>query len=178
MAKPSFITEKLMEALSWEYQAQEALYDLLIPMVPPGRALRQWETRQKHNPRAKEGLERGRPLPSESDRIYSGARDIVRGSINGLIDSGWAERTDLDNGEIMLRRRDRRMAAPVHRDGDCQECGRPFVSRRETTVPRRKMVRHSDGSYSRYEEQKKSAQVITIMDLLQAKERRMGREAK
>lgn len=133
MAKMSFITEKLVEALAWEWQTQEDLYKLLIPMVPPGRALRQYETRAAHNDRAKAGLDRAKPELAESEKIYSGARDLVRSSMNAqLREGGLLERCDL-NGEVLIRRRDRRAAAAVVRPGaECEACHRPFLKARET----------------------------------------------
>ena len=143
MGKTNFVTDKLIEALSWDWQTQEDLYRRLIPMVPPGRALRQYEARSAHNSRAKAGLERAKPPLPESEQIYSGARDIVRDSMWNLVKSGYAERCDVD-GQVMLRRRDRRAAAPVQRqEGEvCEACGRPFVIARSkgTEQPRAKVI--------------------------------------
>ena len=134
MGKTNLVTDKLMEMLSWDWQSQEDLYKRLIPMVPPGRALRQYEARSKHNARTKAGLDRVKPPLPESEQIYSGARDMVRDSMWNLIKSGYAERCDVDD-KVMLRRRDRRAAAPVQRqEGEvCEACGRPFVTARPRT---------------------------------------------
>jgi hypothetical protein len=163
MANPSPITEKLMEVLTWDWVSQEVIYDTLVPLVPPGRAIRQYQVRTAAEAKKRQGAERVKRELTDPEKIASGARDIVRASMTSLVSNGFAERCITEESGAMLRRNDRRKAPnPVDQAGagDCKECGRPFVQGREQKT--RPMA----------------AQVITIMDLLTARERRLGKEAK
>lgn len=122
MASRTDITgEKLLEWLTWDWQDLEALKQRLIGTVPPGRALRSYQTRS----RAQKGV---RPL-TEDEQIASGARAIVTDRISALISSGKIEWND---DRTLIRRVERRV---VDKTGCCPTCQRPFSQAAEEKLP-------------------------------------------
>lgn len=113
MGRTDITGERLLEAVTWDWQDVEELRQQLIPTVAPGKALRTYQTRAKGNLGVK-------PL-TEDEQIASGARQIVNDRIGSLIGSG---RLEYDEDRTRLRLAERRVA---DRNGCCPTCYRPFV---------------------------------------------------
>lgn len=135
-ARMSLTTKKALEMMSWSWTPYDDILEKLIRMVPPGKALRKYELRSKNT----KGL---RPL-SEDEKIYSGARDIARDSIQQHVVSGRAE-VEMVDGVKSIRFKERRSTL---KEGEaCPTCHHPFVSAPEKQAtpapkrqPRRKVV--------------------------------------
>ncbi len=128
----SLTTRKALELISWEWTPYEDVLEKLIRMVPPGKALRKYELRTKNA--------KGVRTFSEDQKIYSGARDIARDSIQQHVVSGRAEVEEID-GVKSIRFKERR-AVPALREGEaCPTCHHPFVSTPEKKpTPAKKVV--------------------------------------
>lgn len=129
VARMSLTTKKALEMMSWEWTPYEDILEKLIRMVPPGKALRKYELRSKNT----KGF---RPL-SEDEKIYSGARDIARDSIQQHVVSGRAE-VETVEGIKAIRFKERR--ARLTEGAACPTCHRPFEAKPEkqaTPAPKR-----------------------------------------
>lgn len=126
-------TDRLLAAVTWEWQDVEDLMEQLIPTVPPGKALRKYQVAQenyrKQNPDVDPRL--ARPL-SEDEQIASGARTIVNDRIGAQVSSGRLEIERAD-GRRRVRFRERREVVDTR--GHCRTCNRPFDLATEKTPP-------------------------------------------
>lgn len=104
----SHITDYLLKAIPWTWVAVEPLIDEAIHMVPPGEAHRKYVDRY-----SQDQIRKGRVvvessmLPTESQRIRSGARTIVSDRLKSLNEVGEIERRNVD-GVRQVRRTERR----------------------------------------------------------------------
>lgn len=118
-------TERLLAAVTWEWQKAEDLMELLIPTVAPGKAKRTYENRMGKYVKGNTA----RPQLTEDEQIASGARAIVNDRIGSQAESGRIE-VKTEDGERWVRFRERREVA--NRQGCCPTCNRPFPSAPET----------------------------------------------
>lgn len=129
------VTNRAISLLTWEWQPREDIVQKLIPMIPPGRALRKYEDTAANAMRIHGRSKRTKPELTEQEKIYSGARSLAQASVGSLVSSGRAEVADDPSGSPLIRFRDRRSSAPA--EGCCPACNRPFVptrQRRRATV--------------------------------------------
>lgn len=141
--------ERFLELITWDWQDLEQIRQMLIPTVPPGKALRKYQSIASRN----KGTG-NRPQLTEDEQIASGARNIVNARINSQIDSGRAE---YDETRTHIRLAERRI---VNKEGCCPTCYRPFqeattVSPRPTSqaTPRSKVVYPSFPSWEKNSQQ-------------------------
>jgi len=149
----SLTTKKALDMMSWEWTAYDDILEKLIRMVPPGKALRKYELRSKNT--------KGMRQLSEDQKIYSGARDIARDSIQQHVVSGRAE-VEVVNGIKSIRFKERR--ATLTEGEACPTCHRPFEKTPEKQAtpapkrqPRRRIVVYPN--FPQWAEQEQRSQV-------------------
>lgn len=123
-APADIVREKLEAVVSWEWQDVEDLMEKLIPMVPPGRAKRQYEQVNENYRRNNPDVA---PVASkqltEDEQIVSGARTLVNARIGSMIESGKLEvEREGDRRRVRLRVRTELADA----QGRCPSCNQHF----------------------------------------------------
>lgn len=121
MGRSDITGEKLVEWATWDWQSVEELKQRLIDTVPPGKALRAYQTRS----RAHKGIK----VLSEDEQIASGARAIVTDRVNALLQS---KRLELNEDRTRIRLAERRVS---DKTGCCPTCRRPFAEATEKMPP-------------------------------------------
>lgn len=133
MARMGEHTRRLLDTLSSEWQELEDVFDGLIPTVPPGKALRKYETlRARQKPT---GVYQKSELTDE-EKIRSGARAILNDSVATL---KTGEYVDIEGTG---KHRRVRVRAAVQPGEACPTCGhvqepRPFSEPSPKSSPRR-----------------------------------------
>jgi hypothetical protein len=97
--------------ITWDWQNVEDLYDVLIPKVAPGVALRAY--RDSYDRRPKPSVEdlthplKSIPRPLSQDRqIRSGARQILNEVLERLVKQGYIHKRKVDgNRQVRLKER-------------------------------------------------------------------------
>lgn len=126
-------TERLLAALTWDWQDVEELMERLIPTVPPGKALRKYQVAQEHYRKQKPHVDpRLARTLTEDEQIASGARTIVNDRIGQQAATGRIE-LEGERGQRRIRFRERREVADQR--GCCRTCNRPFPPATPTTPP-------------------------------------------
>ena len=87
----SLLSERVLSLVTNEWTPVEEFMERAIPLVPPGRALRQYQLAQERADRERSARERAgkkliarKPVPPQSAQIEMGARGII----NDIIGSG------------------------------------------------------------------------------------------
>jgi hypothetical protein len=92
-SRRSALSQRLLDLIGTEWMDVEEFMERAIPLVPPGRAMREWSAgedrlvadRRKRQEEGKKLLPRKR-TPSESEKIRQGARGIVNGFLGDARD--------------------------------------------------------------------------------------------
>lgn len=116
-SRASMHTARLLEKAKGEWQEIEPLVAELIALIPPGKAIRKYEHALS---RAREKNTTGvmkAPL-TDGEKVASGARAIVRDSINSQRSYGRIE-TKTEDGIEYYRRR----FEEIQPGGQCPTCG-------------------------------------------------------
>jgi hypothetical protein len=124
MAKRSITSQRILDESSDDWRPLEEVMAAVIPTVPPGKALRQYESSTKNT-----GI---RPL-TEDEKIRSGQRYLAWRSLRSLINSGKVEVRPSPSGDKMVRRTSIR-PAQIPLD-TCPHCLRPYDQAGEVVPP-------------------------------------------
>lgn len=150
-APADIVREKLEAAVGWEWQEVEDLMELLIPMVPPGPAKRQYkqvnENYRRNNPDAAPAAWK---QLNEDEQIASGARTIVNARIGSMIESGKLEvEREGDRRRVRLRVR----TEVANTQGRCPTCNQHF--------PQATMKLPQPSSQNRQRQRRRNGVVVT-----------------
>lgn len=113
MVKRSITTQKVLDETSDEWRPLEEVVAAAVPTVPPGKALRFFETRSKS---------KGVRTFTEDEKIYSGARHYAMTAVRTLSNSNTVETAIIDGVQV-VRRRNRQA---LKNAGVCPECLRAY----------------------------------------------------
>jgi hypothetical protein len=124
-------TRRLLEQVTWDWQQLDPMITEAMKVVPPGKAIRRYQSNKAGNkPPSGEGPPKA-PL-SEAEQIVSGQRSIVNDALGTLKSGGYVE---VDPGPRLVRRK-----SQVAEDVICDHCGRapqtePIMMDRAVVVP-------------------------------------------
>lgn len=89
----TLLRQRLEAELEKGPRTQTQLYDLMIPVVPPGKALRTYK--RVSEPPAENGV-KTRRLLTQDEQIASGARRVVYETLVNMVKYHWATREDVE----------------------------------------------------------------------------------
>lgn len=113
MRKRTITTQKVLDECGDEWRPLEDVVAAAVPTVPPGKALRFYETRSKST---------GIRVLTEDEKIYSGARHFAMTAVRTLGNSNTLETAVIDGVQV-VRRRNRQA---LKNAGVCPECLRAY----------------------------------------------------